>query len=366
MAYLKFIKSVYQKESIKKQISYDLVESTCFNWLINTFKNEEKKEFVDYFLNVLNENCRTYWFFFPILFLEIEKGFLSGKVKVDFLTDKDFDSFKSKLNLPNETIENYKKQYSGQVMASVALGKYDRTKAELRALEICGLAIDVVKMYCRTVDDLTFMTDFDIEYRVKLNPSMNFLSMEIEMDGEAINPKDLLSHIHRNANHFILSKIYLQMMLTNGFGLVSNFIAKPTDNEVGRLIRQSIQLYAFAMSTSDMHRRVVDLFTIIESFLIKDENEPIQSSIIKYFPKIVTGKLEDRTLIKKILPEMYAVRSAMVHHGKRKEIDINNLRILQRAIRIMIINYVNLAKKHGTKFSILKEIDEAMDQAFKM
>ncbi|MBK6264343.1 hypothetical protein JKA74_04785 [Marivirga sp. S37H4] len=362
--YLKFVRSIYKQNKIQKHISYDLVESTCFDWMIRTYKEENIPSFADYLLRTLNENFKTYWFFFPVMFLEIEKGFQSGKVSIDFLKDSDFDSFGKSIGLKSEVIDRYKKRFSGQVMASVALGFYDREKAKIEAFKACGLAIDGIKMYCQTVDFPSIYTDFDIEYRVRLNPSMNFLSMEIEMEGVAINPKDLQDHIQRNPNHFILIKEYYEMMVQEGFEVVSKFIASPSKNEIGQLVKKGIHLYALAMSTGDTYRRIVDLFIIVESFLIKNETEPILSSLTKYFPKIVTKNTEDRALMKRILPAMYAVRSGIVHHGKNKEFQLNDLAIFQRSVRIMIIRFIEFSRKYETKLSVLKEIDDAMDKAY--
>ncbi|MEP0984291.1 hypothetical protein [Ekhidna sp.] len=364
--YLKFVRSIYKQNKIQKHVSYDLVESTCFNWMIRTYKKEDISNFVDYLLLTLNEKVKTYWFFFPVMFLEIEKSFHSGKVSIDFLKDSDFDSFSKSIGLKSEAIDHYKKRFSGQVMASVALGFYDREKAKIEAFKVCGLAIDGVKMYCQTVDFPSVFTDFDIEYRVRLNPSMNFLSMEIEMemDGVAINPKDLQDHIQRNPNHFMLTKEYYEMMVQEGFEVISQFIASPSTNEIGQLVKKGIHLYALAMSTGDTYRRIVDLFIIVESFLIKNETEPILSSLTKYFPKIVTKNTEDRALMKRVLPDMYAVRSGIVHHGKNKKFELNDLAIFQRSVRVMIIRFIELSRKHETKLSVLKEIDDAMDKAY--
>ncbi|MEQ9404790.1 MAG: HEPN domain-containing protein [Cyclobacteriaceae bacterium] len=364
--YLKFVRSFYERDKVQKHISYDLVESTCFDWMIRNYNDENLLNFTSYVLNELNAKCKTYWFFFPVMFLEIEKNFHSGKVSIDFIRDSDFDSFAKSIGLENEKIEYYKKRFAGQVMASVALGLYDRDKAKIEAFKVCGLAIDAVKMYCQTVDLPTIYTDFDIEYRVRLNPSMNFLSMEIEMEmeGSGINPKDLVDHIQRNPNHFMLTKEYYNMMLEEGFQVISGFVAQPIKNEIGELVRKGIHIYALAMSTGDIYRRIIELFIIVESCLIKNENEPILSSLTKYFPKIISKKPEDRTLIKRVLTDMYAIRSATVHHGKNKKFDIKDLVAFQRGVRIMLIRFIGYAKKHKAKISILKEIDEAIDKAY--
>ncbi|MDH5610705.1 MAG: HEPN domain-containing protein [Cyclobacteriaceae bacterium] len=152
----------------------------------------------------------------------------------------------------------------------------------------------------------------------------------------------------------------------NGFGAVSNFLANPIKNEMGQLVMQGINLFGLAISNSNLHKRIVELFTIIESFLIKDENEPILSSIIKYFPKLVSTEYEDRIKVKNMLTSLYSVRSALIHHGKQKEFEMEELAMLQQGIRVMILNCMQQAKKHETKISLLKAMDQAMDEAFKL
>ena len=364
--YLKFVRSLYKQRKIKTHISYDFLESTCFSWMIRSYNQEKLLEFSEYLIKELNSNCRMYWIFFPIIFLEIEKNFHSGKVSIDFLKDADFDSFSKSIGLDKERVSDYKRRFTGQVMASIALGPCDREKAKIEGFKTCGLAIDALKLYCQTVDNPKVYTDFDIEYRVRLNPRMQFLTMEIEMivDGVSINPKDLLLHEQRNPNHFFLTKEYYQRMVEQGFDIVSAFISKPRKNEIGDLVKKGIQLFAVAISTGDIYRRIVDLFIIIESFLIRNETEPILTSLTKYFPKLVTKKPEDRNLVKQALTSLYSVRSAVVHHGKNKKVDLQELAILQTSIRIMIIRFIEMSYKNEKKDSILNEIDEAIEKAY--
>ena len=134
--------------------------------------------------------------------------------------------------------------------------------------------------------------------------------------------------------------------------------------ELELLIRNSIQHFAFSITIRNLNRRIVELFTLIESLILQDSNSPILESLTKYLSKILTKDINERKEIIKLIKEMYIIRSSYVHHALNKDFDTMKLGKFQVMIHMLIVKLIILSKSHQTKKTILNEIDEAILGAY--
>lgn len=362
-----FVNSIYKRAEINSMASYEFVRKTCFNWFREKFEKGHSVDFMAHLVKSIEDSCKNYMFIFPILYLDIHSNFTSGMTQINYFSEGLIQAFKNDGIIKEEEFERFKKEHLGQVYVSVSVINREQAKAKEIASHSCGLAMDVIKMFSPTIENPLSRCDFDLESKVKFNSGSHIMIMELKENesDRKFTPTGLTHSLINHARPFNINEAYFNHMLKNGYGHVSNFIAKPFDNEIGELVMNSIVFFSGAVSNRDLHKRIVELFTITESFLIKSEEEPILNSINKYFPKIIAKGYEDRNALKKILTELYGVRSAMVHHGKRKDIDLVNLSILQESVRALIISFIEIGEKqHKTKVSFLAEIDKAIDEAY--
>jgi hypothetical protein len=148
---------------------------------------------------------------------------------------------------------------------------------------------------------------------------------------------------------------------------VHNLLIRKDKNETCELediALEALSRFALALSNKDLHNRITEIFTSLESLILRNTDVGILDSLCKYIPKIVSKNLEERKKVQKGLKEMYAIRSAYIHHGKRREINLNELKMLQIYLRTMILKFCILSAKYKTKNSILAAIDEAINEAF--
>ena len=130
------------------------------------------------------------------------------------------------------------------------------------------------------------------------------------------------------------------------------------------MIINSIKRFSEALSKTDLNQRVVEIYTILESLLIKDDSVSILDNLTKYCSKLVAKEAEERKEIISLLKEMYKVRSSLVHHGVNKVFEIENLRKLQLILLALLQVLITKSDKHKTKFSILNDIDDAIMNAY--
>ncbi|MDP1879982.1 MAG: HEPN domain-containing protein, partial [Parachlamydiaceae bacterium] len=120
--------------------------------------------------------------------------------------------------------------------------------------------------------------------------------------------------------------------------------------------------FSEAISNKDIHRRIVDLFTIWESLLLKNDSVNIQDSLVLYGTQLLGIKGEDVKIFKSNLMSMYALRSQMVHHAVRKELDLEKVRGFQIETFELIDIMCHHSLAHPTKILLLESVDEFLSK----
>jgi len=246
-----------------------------------------------------------------------------------------------------------REQYQGRVLATY-FHKAEMDKAVEIAFGKCALAIDVLKICSRALIDPAYTSSFDIDTRLKQPPTSEVL---------VTNPDDIMSlTIKTQANQFPyeIGRREWDQMHDHGLVEFSDFLLaldnSPT--ELRELIARSITRTASALSNKNLHQRVVELFTVLESLLLKNENSSIQESVSKYLSLIAFTHKEDRIECDRVIKTMYKVRSSLIHHGKEADFENGDLLLLQLCVNRLLLALIAKAESHPNKQSVLAEVDD--------
>ena len=361
----KFLKKIYKQKEIGSKVSYDFLVSIAFKWFIETYKSKQaSSSFTSFIFNEVAEACKNYKYSFEILYLDIDKPFSIGNVLFEYLTEEYFDNYLSNkfTNKPPEKLEEFNKhirtKYQGRTYATYLVKGCERGKAEEIALRECSLAIDVLKLFSPTVFQPDYHVDFDIDRRVMANDAFETIVRTEDDDYEFsldFAPGFVMYHFTEEQidQIFIRGKNFIHL------------ISIENKNELQKLLILSINRFSLSISNKDLHKRVIDLFTIWESLLLPDTSASIMDSVTMYGSKLLRRTIEERKEFTKFLKRMYEIRSAMVHHAKRKDIDIADLHRLQMdTVGLIEVLTVKSLINHQTKKSVLDEIDNAIHQAY--
>jgi hypothetical protein len=206
---------------------------------------------------------------------------------------------------------------------------------------------------------------FSIDLLRLISPTVEFPDFEIFYDADfrnahQVNSKILIQPIQeeehfsveyfRKAIPFVINKMAWDVLIQSGLSLLHQFAKKTTSNksELEALIHNAIHNFSKAIANHDLHERVVQMFTVLESLLLPNDNSAIVDSVCKYLPKIITQDLEERKTAIETVKEMYKIRSAMVHHAKRKEFELKNLTIVGICTRTLIFRLIQLSASKKT------------------
>lgn len=365
-SFKKFLDVVNSIKSINSCISYEFLHEKAIYWIFKTYNDKQAQtEFWVYLIDEINDAIKEYKIYFPILYLEIISPFKIGNVNFEYFSKELLDDWSNRLVLENPDIKDnhielfIRKEFQGQVFASFTVKAEYRRAREL-AFEECALCIDVLKMCSLTTVVPNYKLSFDIDCRTNENLKNQVIIQEPKQ------PYNLHLDMYRIPNEYKITRKEWEDLQGKGlYGFHLFLLEKDkTDCELSNLIINSIKLYAQAISTEDLHKRIVDLFTIYESLLLKDENVGIIENVCRYASKLVFEKVEDRKYLIDLIKEMYQVRSAVVHHAKKKQFDMEKLFRLQLSIVILLNNLIKKLPLHQTKKSLLDEIDYEIMKAY--
>ena len=348
-----FIKNIYKERRFKELISFQFLEQISFEFILNIKKsNKAETSFTNYLVNKIDSSVKEYCIYFKILHLEIENNFKIGNVLFSFVDENFFK---------NDDKEDLFHSYKVEVLVSYSV-KAEKEKAKEIAFKKCSLAVDCLKLFFDTIPFPKVKTSFDIDSRTNENLENEIIIFDNEkVNGISIEKFRVPSHQRVNNDKLILFK-------RTGIDYFHHFLLtideKNELTELELLIRNSIQHFAFSITIRNLNRRIVELFTLIESLILQDSNSPILESLTKYLSKILTKDINERKEIIKLIKEMYIIRSSYVHHALNKDFDTMKLGKFQVMIHMLIVKLIILSKSHQTKKTILNEIDEAILGAY--
>ena len=364
--FLKLIETLHSDKLIQRTISYEFIEQEGFNWLMDSAKSKQiTQNFIDFITEKLNDSIEERVFFIPILYLDIDAPFKIGNVDIGYFTKDYFDSVEktARLNKNEEFDENFKyfrDKHLGLVFASCRV-KAEQNRAEEIAIQKCSVALDILKTCSTTTILPSRPLSFDLDRRVNQNAQNEIISARSENVFDKLRTTS-----SRNPNHYRIDKNEWKRLIQMNLLFFGKFLEENanSDNELSKLIFQSFERYSLALSNKDLHQRIVQLFTILESLLLINNHSNINENVCKYCSKIVFKDKEKRKVAISLLKATYQIRSAFIHHAKRKKISLTELGKLQTIVVDLLSKLIILSKKHTTKESILNEIDDAILGAY--
>lgn len=351
--YLNFVNQIYKEKKISDLICFSFLEKIVFKYIIDTkITGHACKDFCAYIIDEISNCVKEFEVHFKILYLDIGSNFKFGNVNFEYVDQNYFQG--------NRKLEYYE-DFRGNVFVSTIV-KAEKGKAQEIAFKKCSLAVDCLKLFFDIIIIPEDRLSFDIDCRTKESEENEVIFFE-NSDRSKISTSNYRIPTHQN-----MSSQQFKIFEERGIAKYNLFLKqideKENLTELELSIVNSIQLFAKALYQNNLNQRIVELFTQLESLVLSSSNEPILNSLTKYISKLVTRNIEERKFIISLLKEMYGIRSSYIHHAKEQQINIENLGKFQFCIHNLISKLIELSTSHDTKATILKQIDDAILEAY--
>jgi len=351
--YLRFKKlfvQLYESEYFNNKVSIKFVETELFKWIINVYREQKAiSNIIDYLTFKADSIVKSYTFYFPVLNLDIEESFIIGNTEFSYFTKEYFDNYYKSLKIKGNTITEsefekmYRNDFQAQVIAKVTVNA-EYEKAKEIAKQDAEISVDVLKLYSDSVKLPESKTMFDLSHRLNYQVQSNFLSQNtIESEGLSIN-------IEFKNTPFEFYKSTYELAYRCGLKVFSDYVSQRKKDELHELIIQSIHLFGAAISNWDLHLRCVNIITVLESILLKAEDEyKMEHKTKNRLSKILRDKQQERENIKNAFSNIYQVRHKMIHKAVRIELNSSELSEVQKHMVSLFLVLIEFNTIFGIK-----------------
>lgn len=336
-------------KSIKNSVTYATVQKEVYDWIVFSKIGEVDIPLGDYIEKRLTELTDTYTCYFRMPYTEIAGNGSLTIAGVRIGTCKELDKYWGKVESAIVS-----KDTKNDVFASVTMqGEVSRVR-EL-AYEKAQLAVDIIKINSRLKFEYNpLLATLDIDRNIMGMPCILALTHKVEE--EKLN----VEYVVRGQKYVIDGSFIaiLKRSMMNQFALfMESYYNTAEHTELDTIIKRSISKYNKALSTENVHERVVSFCSILDAIILSDNEVGIKESLKKYIPVLISDNLEQRKEWKKSINEMYDIRSQYIHHGKEPKISPNQI------VRFSGIVYCTLARLIGMrkKYKSVKEIQSDLD-----
>ncbi|WP_254410958.1 HEPN domain-containing protein [Dyadobacter diqingensis] len=362
----KMVENILKENSFKKYVSKSFLVKKTLQWIFSAYQKKQiDEEYSNFILSESTQELKDHKILFFVDKIEISGIYHLGKSTLFYMNKAYIDKleiqYKSEKRDEIQSDPSYfatiRKLYQGKVFVSTIV-RAEREKAVENALKECSISIDILKICSPTLNFPEYPILFDIDKNAKRSYNHEFLQQDI------VKPYSFNITGQRDQRFYTLNPDTWQNSLLNQIEIFHNFLIQRGSNEISSLIEISITRFADALSKENLHQRIIEIFTVLESLLLKDETSSIIESVTKYCSKLVTKHMDERTEIIELLKKMYKVRSSLIHHGLNKDFDIEDLKKIQIVVIILLTVLIAKSTEHSSKQSILQEIDDAIMNAY--
>lgn len=359
--YKSLVEKISSLEEFKDKVAASFIESKAFNWVLDIYLHQKAGiSLVDHLRTEVENNISSFEFYFPVLNLEIGEPFKIGNVEFTFFTKEYLDNLHRTIQEGSNPMgeksfdEIFRKDYQGQVLAKITV-RAEREKAEKVAKYEAEKAVDVLKIYGLTPPIPEKRTMFDLNFRLNYQVKSNFLSQNIDAEsGLSLNLKFNNPPFHFNKQHLTHAN-------QNGLKSFSSFLVLKSEHELYALIIQAIHLLGKSLSNWDLHLRSVNLITILESLLLKDdETNDMERRAKARLSKLISDDFKEKEKIKEIFGKIYQIRHKMIHKAKRIPINAAELSQVQIILINLLLRLIDLNTNKGftEKNALIEKVNQ--------
>jgi len=148
--------------------------------------------------------------------------------------------------------------------------------------------------------------------------------------------------------NFVVNREVLNFLQQSGFSIANQLLCKIKPNDLEQRCLEAISHFAHGVASVAPQDRLIHALVAVESLLLADPSEPVQSNLGNRVALLVSPKLGDRKKAKRDFLKGYALRSRFVHHGiKPDNVEIANcvLSLCWTALSAVLRNTIKFKSK---------------------
>lgn len=370
----KAMEEIFKNKIIKHNFPENHIEDRLKDIITETYKVplSERRKLINQELEKLKldfkEEIKEWAFWIPITNFKLftDQPFSLGGVTFFILDEKKGEEITEHIKIKDETDERFKKDIQegyiipnqGKVFAGVTVRGVQKYARE-EAMNKIRMVVNVLHLYTGSREE-----NFGIVGEIIPRFYRKHFEFTIDDDYHSY-PMQLVGSL----DEFALTPNKIKHMKENELDLLDRMLIKQKPNYFERRILTAIYWFGEAMGSEqlkekDIHvkkpeihenleyfnfgEKYLKLFTALESILIFENHEPITLNISERVAMLLGVNYKERKNIKKILKDLYSVRSKIVHQGY-SYVSKHDITALTNVVVRVIFGLLILSKKYKLK-----------------
>jgi|GEM_PF-6542619 len=349
---------IYERQEIHPNISLKKVEDEIFDWATERFLQRTASRLCEYIIPNLEDAISEVEIIIPIRHVSTQFTFPCGKMTFIPLNASFFDNWErdlaghSILDVPEmkAKIVEYRQMFQGHSACTVRMVAEQRRAQEI-ALEEADIALALFRVFA---DPL-------------LTPGVRSVCHHWRGQGDAQNGSFITNvthnapplwngHLAPASDPIILNQERLDIIFGSGFAKVQNVYLSESKTDFQKDLLKSLLIYSRSSLREDAADQLIYVFTALESFLLRNQNENIQQNIGERVAFIIGNTPSERIAIKYNIIAAYSIRSKAVHHGQSIR-ERDTIIEFFKNVFFFFVNMIDCNEKYKTRNDLFDEIE---------
>ncbi|HEX9942704.1 MAG TPA: hypothetical protein VGG03_11850 [Thermoanaerobaculia bacterium] len=353
----KLSEAIQRTTDFRPRVSRKFLRNTILDWLEARVLAQTDKDLPSYILEKANSAVTLFQIWVPLANLALEHEIRLGPVRVRPISREQLDSWYTEvregktpddLEILDQVLEKERAKLQGLAAACITL-RAERQFAVDKALEKAEEVAACFRLfhpansqpraafYCRALG-----RENQESYSVLVVKNDKYEGRTDHM----IPPYPVI---------WALSSEQLTA-LEEDLNLIRALLAVGQKTEFQQEALDAVLLYTRSTMIREPVDKLVFIFSALESVLLKNEMEPIQTHIADRLAFVLGVSVEERKSIVRLVRTCYGFRSKFIHHGRTLE-DFDTIAEFMKYVWVFFIRLTKFAHQYATRSEFLEAIE---------
>lgn len=311
----KLVKRIEASSALRGRISYKFLLDETFNWLKDTLEQKRHDGLTDYLAERCSKEIQNYELWIPVYRTHSSREFSIGDVVFRTISKTLFDQFYS--GIPKEemarpevsaAINHKRSKTQGSIAACINVtAEYE--KASEIALATASDAIGLL----RFISSVNW-TSGQVSHCLPHGKENIHGAIEFVMEGSSKIKRVHERTLQRGPSGWNVDEA--RSVWPGLLERVDELAKQRQSTEFKAALYDAMILYSHASVETDITGKFVFLLAALESFFLRDKNEPIQTNLAERMAFLIADTVQERRRVIKNVKRFYSIRSDFIHHGQ--------------------------------------------------
>jgi hypothetical protein len=335
-------------------VSEEFIFDEIFDWLCQTSEGTRSDSISQFILSRCIDEIKDHTIYVPLCRVHSSKGFKIGDVEFKTITKKFLDDWFSNKPSDNPVMaervaqleHQTRAKYQGHIAACIEI-RAEGKKASQLALSKTLMASALLRIISPA----------------NWTSKIKSYALPIGMENTEVWHSFTLVGYQKIITSDTYSKGPYEWVLDEPIEKMGNILESLSQlysgqkTEFQRVLFDAILIYSRNSTTTDPADKLVFVLVSLESILLKDANEPIQSNLGERMAFLIGQSLDDRKKIVDIAKKTYAIRSRFIHHGQGIE-ELNTLDQFLFFAWLTFVRLIEIKDNIQTRHELIVRLDE--------